>query len=105
MGAQNPRRYTSEFKRQAVELAKELGSTSKAAKQLGISDGNIHNWRQRFKAEGSLENRGQNSVSNTQNTESPEEELKRLRRENQQLQKTNYILKQAAAFFSQDHLK
>jgi transposase-like protein len=37
--------------------------------------------------------------------ESPEEELNRLRRENQQLQKANYILKQAAAFFSQDHLK
>ena len=37
--------------------------------------------------------------------ETPEEELKRLRKEVEELKKVNYILKRAAAFFSQDHLK
>jgi transposase-like protein len=33
------------------------------------------------------------------------EEIKQLRRKISDLEKTNYILKKAAAFFSQDHLK
>jgi transposase len=101
MGIQHPRKYTAEFKRQAVELARELGSTPKAAEQLGVPESNIHNWRLKLKKGFELpkDKRASNDA------ESPEEELKRLRRENQQLQKANYILKQAAAFFSQDHLK
>ena len=37
--------------------------------------------------------------------ENAAEELARLRRENNELRKVNHILKAAAAFFSQDHLK
>ena len=43
------RKYTEEFKRQAVELAESLGSAVAAAKQLGISDANIYSWRNDFK--------------------------------------------------------
>ena len=86
------RTYTVEFKQQAVELAKSLGSVKQAADQLGISDVNIHVWKKKLapKAPG-LE-------------ESPAEELKRLRLENAQQKKVIHILKSAAAFFSQDHL-
>jgi transposase-like protein len=41
----------------------------------------------------------------TAGTASVDEENARLRRENQELKKVNQILKAAAAFFSQDHLK
>ena len=37
--------------------------------------------------------------------ETPQEEIKRLRTEVTELKKVNHILKAAAAFFSQDHLK
>ena len=100
MGVPHPRKYTAEFKRQAVALAKELGSDVKAGEQLGIPSVNIHTWRQKLKAGDLLLDRNSENAP-----ESPEEELKRLRRENQDLKKANYILKQAAAFFSQDHLK
>lgn len=69
-------------------------------RKLGISDGNIHNWR------GKLIKSGKVSKSDTKSpSETSEEELKRLRRENSELKKANIILKSAAAFFSQDHLK
>ncbi len=105
MGVQHPRRYTPEFKRQAVELARELGSAPKAAERLGVPESNIHNWREKLRSGESLASTSSSPASRNAPIESPEEELKRLRRENQQLQKANYILKQAAAFFSQDHLK
>jgi transposase len=104
MGVQNPRKYTAEFKRQAVALAKELGSAPKAAERLGVPESNLHNWRVKLEAGERLKD-GKGASASNQSAESSEEELNRLRRENQQLQKANYILKQAAAFFSQDHLK
>ena len=90
------RRYTEEFKRQAVELADSLGSTIEAARQLGISDASIYAWRMKFKKANGLV---------PAITVSEAEELKRLRKENGELKKVNHILKSAAAFFSQDHLK
>ncbi len=91
------RKYTIEFKQQAVELAKSLGSSKKAADQLGISDVNIHVWTKKLA--------GEKSPTNEPRQESAEEELKRLRRENADQKKVIHILKSAAAFFSQDHLK
>ena len=101
MGRPNPRKYSAEFKRQAVDLAKQLGSDREAGAKLGIPSVNIHNWREKIRLGAALSD----DASRAHATETPDEELKRLRRENQQLQKANYILKQAAAFFSQDHLK
>lgn len=88
------RAFTKEFKKQAVELAKSLGNTTMAAKQLGIRDTLIHSWKSKFGA-------GNSSGL----SESERDEIKRLRKENAELKKVNYILKGAAAFFSQDHLK
>jgi transposase len=104
MGVKNPRQYTIEFKRQAVQLAQELKSGPKAAGQLGISSSNIHTWRTQLKA-GVLIGGPKSDVTTKSSQESADEELKRLRRENGDLRKVNHILKQAAAFFSQDHLK
>ncbi len=93
-------KYTNEFKLQALKLADELGSVAEATKQLGLKDNAIYNWKIKFKYE------FQNSKSKPAAATSPEsEEVKRLRKENEELKKVNYILKRAAAFFSQDHLK
>lgn len=89
------KRYTIEFKQQAVELAQSLGSMMEASRQLGISDGNIHAWKKKYGKKEAPRNLEESEI----------EELKRLRHENAQLKKVNYILKSAAAFFSQDHLK
>jgi transposase len=93
MEAKKPKVYTEEFRQQAVALSEQLGSVMKAAHQLGISEANIYSWR---KAGPSMSAAGKSSA---------DEELKRLRKENADLKKINHVLKAAAAFFSQDHLK
>ncbi|MCE3010411.1 MAG: transposase [Proteobacteria bacterium] len=42
------RKYTKEFQIEALNLAKELGNYSAAAKQLGISDSVLYVWRDKF---------------------------------------------------------
>ncbi len=92
--------YTNEFKQQAVELAEGLGNISLAAKQLGIRDTLIHAWRKDHRI--SCNNRNGKIKPILANLE---QENKRLQKENAELKKVNHILKAAAAFFSQDHLK
>ena len=95
------KKYTDEFKIQAVKLAEELGSITEASRQLGIGDVNIHNWRKKFSKNV--------VVSATRKPEvKPDEQTKEilgLQQEVIHLKKVNHILKSAAAFFSQDHLK
>ncbi|HWU44188.1 MAG TPA: transposase [Bdellovibrio sp.] len=93
------RKYTPEFKQQALELAQELGSFAEAARRLGINEGIIYGWKEKFKVP--LDSK----VKTAKAAISDSEELNRLRKENEELKKVNYILKKAAAFFSQDHLK
>ncbi len=95
------KKYTEEFKIQAVKLAKELGSIIEASRQLGIGDANIHNWKRKLS--------GNAVVTATRKPEAKPDELanevQRLQLEVIHLKKVNHILKSAAAFFSQDHLK
>ena len=105
MGVKNPRQYPIEFKRQAVQLAEDLKSGPKAAAQLGISSSNIHTWRQHLKAGTLVQGGTQSALAMKRPQEPADGELHRLRREVAELKKVNHILKAAAAFFSQDHLK
>jgi transposase len=93
------RKYTDDFKHRAIDLAKEIGVSATEAK-LGIPHGNIQNWKKRIAKTGRVSRADTKSP-----TETAEEENKRLRKENADLKKANLILKSAAAFFSQDHLK
>ena len=90
------RTFTEEFKRQAIELSEELGSITKAAKELGINESQIRTWKKKSTTEKSLQ---------AADPSFSIEEFKRLQRENEKQKKVIHILKSAAAFFSQDHLK
>jgi transposase len=94
------KKYNQEFRLQAVKLAADLGSATEAGRQLGVSEANIYAWRKRYSGQ---------SVSAVKKSEIKPEDLarenQRLQQENAQLKKVNHILKAAAAFFSQDHLK
>lgn len=92
------RKYTEEYKEEAVRLAESMGSIAGAARQLGIGTSLLHGWKEKLRKK-SLASQGQASFENA------DLEIRRLKKENEQLKKINLILKTAAAFFSQDHLK
>lgn len=92
------RTHTPEFKAQAVMLAKDLESASKAAAELGIHESLIRVWSKKFSGHGATK-------SEIVSAQSLEEENRQLRKELAEQKKINHILKTAAAFFSQDHLK
>lgn len=90
------RTFTTEFKAQAVQLARELKSSTEAGKQLGVSESVIRVWMKKSDRVAAIQ------------AEEPGfsiEEFRRIQKENEKLKKVNQILKSAAAFFSQDHLK
>lgn len=84
------RKFTLEFKKEAVALVTEQDYTvARAATSLGISSKTLHTWvtLARSQPDGVL--------SDDERTE-----LKRLRKENKELRSEKEILKKASAFFA-----
>ena len=93
MPKQTRRKYTEEFKREAVKLVYEQElSVAEAARNLGIHANLLRNWKLRFE----VENEGKSI------TEDERMEIARLRAENRRLRMEREILKKAAAFFANE---
>jgi len=89
--------YTDEFKQAAVKLVESGQRPAEVARQLGVSEQTLGNWRKAAKA-GKLVKRGGKPIT-------PEQmELSRLRAENQRLKMEMEILKKAAAYFAKESL-
>ena len=88
------KKYTREFKQDAVRLVTEQGyKQTEAARNLGIDRGMLGRWVKEFEADESEAFRGNGKPSAEQ------EELRRLRSEVKQLRLEREILKKATAFF------
>ena len=85
------RRFSAEFKDQAVGLVEAGRPVSELARELGIGDGLLYEWVRAAKA-AQVGSRGQVAGGDLAGAD----ELRRLRRENALLQEENNILKQAA---------
>lgn len=92
------RKYTREFKQQAVALGEEIGYRD-ASQKLGIPFTTVWAWKNKVSANGG------HAMSKMNEKVNYEDELKKAQKEIAELKKINIILKSAAAFFSQDHLK
>ncbi len=80
--------YTQECKREAVRLAQTSGKPiAQVARELGISDTSIHQWRQE------LAEHGQEAFPGSGHQTAQEEELRRLKRELERTQKERDSLK------------
>lgn len=95
------RKFTKEFKIEALNLVQQLESYSEAARQLGVSDSTLHAWKDKY----GISVDDKSAKKPVVQSISEAEEIKRLRKEVEHQKKTIEILKRAAAFFSQDHLK
>ncbi len=98
--ARQHRKYTKEFKQEAVNLALKSPSITKTAKELGIPIGTLHTWVEQLKgkAKSNAEPVDKNSSADIA---ALLEENRRLHKENVVLKEEKEILKKAAAYFAQ----
>ena len=89
------RRFTDEFKSQAVTLAESIGP-AKAARQLDMSVKTLANWLTAARSGKPLSSPSRAPVSYL------ESELARLQAENATLKMEREILKKATAFFARE---
>jgi transposase len=93
------KRYTPEFKRDAVELVRSSGrNVTEVARELGVSPEGLRGWVKQAQVD-----RGEGPAGAL--TSDEREELRRVRRENADLKKANEILVKAAAFFAKEIVK
>ena len=91
------RKFTSEFKDDAVSLVLEQGySCAEVARRLDVPENNVNRWVRKCRER--LESESADGLSREQ----LEAELKRLRKENKRLEMEREILKKAAAFFANE---
>lgn len=91
------RKYTKEFKQEAVNLAFKLPSISKAAEELGVPIPTLHTWIKQFKVTPT-----EGSQNKTPDTAALIEENRRLHKELAIAKEEKEILKKAAAYFAQN---
>ena len=88
------RKYTDEFKDEAVNLVREQGyKITEASRNLGIHDSLLRRW---------IKDRSPDGNGNSPVPGNVQAELKRLKRENERLRMEREILKKAAAFFAKE---
>ena len=93
------RRYTNEFKIEAVKLGHSVGM-SEASRRLGIPDSSLFNWV-RLERAGQLSSSSAGSVT-PRSAKELEAEVDRLRRELASAKVDNEILKKVAAYFARE---
>jgi transposase len=90
------KKYTAEFKESAVKLVTERGYTiTEAARNLGINPNMLSKWKSSMEpvktVEGSIITRKEQ-----------DQEIARLKKENERLRQEREILKKAVVFFTQE---
>lgn len=95
------RQFTREFKLEAVRLVKESGkSQAQVARDLGIRPDMLRTWKRQ--AEGRAGFAAVDVFPGIGKLSSQDEEVLRLRRENEVLRQERDFLKKAAAYFAKE---
>ena len=88
-------RYSASFKKMALTKAAEEGMTdARTCDELGVSERQLRRWRDEFRLRGDDAFLGSGHSHN--------EELTKLKKENEQLKKERDFLKQAAVYFARE---
>lgn len=90
------KKYTQEYKDEAVELVISSGRPiAEIARDLGINEGTLGNWVNTAKRSGKLKEKPLDTDERT--------ELRELREENRRLKMERDFLKKAAAWFAKEN--
>lgn len=94
--AKHRKKYTEEFKRDAVRLMRNRGERTigQVADDLGVSDNQLHRWAAQYEQ--------QAIAKRNDKGETLEDEVRRLRKDNERLKMEKAILKKAVAFFAKN---
>ncbi|MFJ9613796.1 transposase [Streptomyces noursei] len=96
MGSKYMKRYSAEFKRDAIALGDSTARTvTEVARELGVSPESLHNWYRQAKAD-----RGEGRPGEL--TSAEHEELGRLRKVAAEQARTIEVLRKAAVFFAKE---
>jgi transposase len=91
------RKYTQEFKAEAVELVVSSGRpAAEIARELGVNEGTLSNWVKMAKKRGEVEEKPLSADERA--------ELKELREELRRVKMERDLLKKAAAWFASQSL-
>jgi transposase len=83
--------HTQEFKKEAVRLLETSGkSAAQLARDLGVTDSSLYHWRKQLRLQ------GEQAFPGPGHQTAPDEELRRLRRENEILRQERAILKRSS---------
>jgi transposase len=97
--AQKQRKYTEEFRREAVRLMETSGKPiAQIARDLDVNDSVLYRWRDVYGQTGQQPG----SRANGHSAAELEAEVKRLQRENNLLRQERDVLKKAISIFSQE---
>ena len=96
MPRRNRRFFTPEQKADAVRLVRKVGSISRVAKDLDLTETALRKWVAQAEID---EGRGPAGALTTEE----QKELQQLRRENKTLRMERDFLKKAAAFFAKEN--
>lgn len=92
------KRYTREFKQEAVRLVEESErSFDEVARELEIHPNTLYKWRREFLKE------GEDAFPGHGNRKPADEEMRRLRRELARVKEERDVLKKAVAFFAKEN--
>jgi len=98
MTVRTRKKYTAEFKREAVKLVTEQGyKVAETAKRLGVNAGMLGRWKQE------QENKADPFPGNGKQS-GQDEEIRKLRTELRRTQMERDILKKTTAFFARECL-
>jgi transposase len=93
MAKRHRRKFTDEFKAETVRLIRESGRTvGSVSKELSLTETAVRNWVKQAEASGSADELQPDEQA----------ELRRLRKENQELRMEKEILRKATAFFAKE---
>ena len=107
--ARTTRHYDQEYKVQAIKLAQELGSVSRAASELGLPVNTLYGWISAVH-KGRIDIGPGAHVPQTAMTLNQEmiqlrAQMRVMEKENARLRKENVFLAEASAFFAASRLK